>query len=120
MMDGLKPNQRKAIIATLSAHPKVERIVLFGSRAMGTFTTTSDVDIALFGNDLTLSEHATLSEAVAELSIPQRVDILIYHRIENQALREHIRRHGVEWFARCRALLGDGPACGPAARCRGS
>lgn len=100
MTDGLKPKHRAALIGTLSDNPKVERIVLFGSRAMETFTPASDVDIALFGSGLTLGDQAALSEAVAELSIPQRADILIYHRIGNQALREHIRKHGVEWFAR--------------------
>jgi len=114
MTDGLKPIQRDAIIAKLSANPKVERIVLFGSRAMGTFTTTSDIDLALFGSALTLSDQAALSEEMAELPIPQRVDILVHHRIESQALREHIRKHGIEWFARkgsiCRtsAMGGDG------------
>jgi len=103
MTDGLKPEYRRAIIETLSANPKVERVVLFGSRAMGTFTPTSDIDLALFGDDLTLSDQAALTEAMAELAIPQRVDILIHHRIENQALRDHIRKHGVEWFARKRA-----------------
>jgi len=107
MTDGLKSEHRRAIIETLSANPKVERIVLFGSRAMGTFTPTSDIDLALFGDDLTLSDQAALAEAMAELSIPQRVDILIHHRIENRALREHIRKHGVEWFARKQAM---GPA----------
>ncbi len=100
MTDGIQQKHRLAIIEELSANPRVERIVLFGSRAMGTFTPTSDVDIALFGNDLTLSDLAELSERMAELSIPQRVDILIHHRIESLALLEHIRRHGVEWFAR--------------------
>jgi type I restriction enzyme S subunit len=104
MTDGLKSEHRRAIIETLSANPKVERIVLFGSRAMGTFTPTSDIDLALFGDDLTLSDQAALAEAMAELSIPQRVDILIHHRIENRALREHIRKHGVEWFARKQAM----------------
>jgi len=103
MTDGLKPAHRQAIIDALAANPKVERIVLFGSRATGTFTLTSDVDLALFGDDLTLSDQAALAEAVAELSVPQRVDILIYHRIASQALREEIRKHGVEWFARERA-----------------
>jgi len=123
MTDGLNPNHRDAIIEKLSANPKVERIVLFGSRAMGTFTTTSDVDLALFGSELTLSDQATLSEAMAELSIPQRVDILIHHRIESQALREHIRKYGVEWFARKRAagaanMAGEWIKCTLADACR--
>ncbi len=76
MTDGLKPAHRQAIIDALSANPKVERIVLFGSRATGTFTLTSDVDLALFGDDLTLSDQAALAEAVAELTVPQQVDLL--------------------------------------------
>jgi type I restriction enzyme S subunit len=103
MTDGLKPAHRQAIIDALSANPKVERIVLFGSRATGTFTLTSDVDLALFGDDLTLSDQAALAEAVAELTVPQQVDLLVFHHIANQALREEIRKHGVEWFARERA-----------------
>ena len=58
------------------------------------------MDVALFGEELNLDDQAALSEAMAELSVPQRVDVLIHHRIENEALREHIRRHGVEWFQR--------------------
>ena len=100
MMDGLKPKYRDTIIARLSANPKVERIVLFGSRAMGAFRPTSDVDIALFGDGLSLNDQAALSESMAELSVPQRVDVLIHHRIENEALREHIRKYGIEWFRR--------------------
>lgn len=100
MTDGLTPAKRKAIIDTLAANPKVERIVLFGSRAIGTFRKTSDIDIALFGENLTLSDQAALAEAIAELPIAQRVDILLYHGIENAALREQINKYGVEWFTR--------------------
>lgn len=40
MSDGLKVKHRAAIIATLAANDRVERAVLFGSRAMGTNTIT--------------------------------------------------------------------------------
>ncbi|MFN3679120.1 nucleotidyltransferase family protein [Thermosynechococcus sp.] len=84
----------------MAANPKVKRIVLFGSRAIGAFRTTSDIDVALFGKDLTLADQAALAEAIAELPIAQRVDLLVYHSIENAVLREQINQHGVEWFAR--------------------
>ena len=47
MTDGLKDAHREAIIAVLAANERVERAVLFGSRATGTNTVSSDVDIAL-------------------------------------------------------------------------
>ena len=100
MTDGLKDKHRKAIIEILSAGERVERVVLFGSRAMGTFTATSDVDIALFGDELTLTDHAKFAEAVDELSVPQQVDILLHKSIKNKKLLKHIKRHGVEWYRR--------------------
>ena len=61
MTDGLKDAHREAIIAVIAANDRVERAVLFGSRATGTNTVTSDVDIALFGDQLTLTDQARLA-----------------------------------------------------------
>lgn len=100
MMDGLKDKHREAIIDILSANERVERGVLFGSRAMGTFTATSDIDIALSGDDLTLTDQASLIDAIRDLSVPQQVDILLHKSIKNENLLRHIRQHGVEWYSR--------------------
>jgi type I restriction enzyme, S subunit len=107
MTDGLKDKYRKAIITILTDNKRVEKVVLFGSRAMGTFTPTSDVDIALFGDNLTLTDQAKLAEAIDELSIPQRVDILLHKSIKNEKLIEHIKRYGVEWYRRPWAMESD-------------
>jgi len=98
MNDGLKDKYRRAIIEILSANPRVERAVLFGSRAMGTFTTTSDVDIALFGDELTLMDHAGIAAAIDELTVPQRVDLLLHKTIRNKNLLKDIETHGVDWY----------------------
>ena len=100
MTDGLKDRHRTAIIATLAANDRVERAVLFGSRAMGTNTITSDVDIALFGQHLTLTDQARLAAACEELPMAQSVDLLLHSTVDNPALVAHIRTHGVEWYRR--------------------
>ena len=100
MSDGLKAQHRTAIIATLAANDRVEKAVLFGSRAMGTNTVTSDVDIALFGQQLTLTDQASLAAACEELPMAQSVDLVLHSTIDNPALVEHIRSHGVEWYRR--------------------
>ncbi len=99
MKDRLKDEYQKRMIEILSSHPRVERAVLFGSRAMGTYTTTSDVDIALFGDELTLDDLAQLTEQMERLPMPQKVDLVLFHRIENENLIEHIQQHGIEWFS---------------------
>ena len=98
MSDGLNSQHRAAIIATLAANDRVEKAVLFGSRAMGAHTVTSDVDIALFGRQLTLTDQAKLAAACEELSMAQSVDLVLHSTIDNLALVEHIRSHGVEWY----------------------
>ena len=98
MNDGLKDNHRQAVVAALSANPRVERVVLFGSRAMGTFTTNSDVDLALFGDDLTLDDQARLTHQIGDLPMPQQVDLLLHTRVKSKELLEHIRQHGIEWY----------------------
>ena len=100
MTDGLKDAHRRAIIAVLAANERVERAVLFGSRATGANTVTSDVDIALFGDRLTLTDKARLAAAIDELPMAQSLDLLLYNSMSDRTLREHIRKHGVEWFAR--------------------
>ena len=100
MTDGLKDAHREAIIAVIAANGRVERAVLFGSRATGTNTTTSDVDIALFGDRLTLTDQARLAAAVEEIPMAQSVDLILYDSVRDRALLEHIREDGVEWFAR--------------------
>ena len=102
MTDGLKDTHRKAIIAVIAANDRVERAVLFGSRATGTNTVTSDVDIALFGDRLTLTDQARLAVAIDEIPMAQSVDLLLYDSIRDRTLREHIRNDGVEWFERKR------------------
>ena len=103
MRDGLKDAHRDAIIAAIAANDRVERAVLFGSRATGTNTASSDVDIALFGDRLTLTDQARLAAALDEIPMAQSVDLLLYDSIRTRNLREHIRDCGVEWYIRPKA-----------------
>ena len=111
MTDGLKDAHREAVIAVIAANDRVERAVLFGSRATGTNTATSDVDIALFGDRLTLTDQARLAAAVEEIPMAQPVDLLLHASVRDRTLLEHIRNDGVEWFEREHvAVIGAGAA----------
>ena len=100
MNDGLKDAHREAIIAVIAANARVERAVLFGSRATGTNTVTSDIDIALFGDRLTLTNQARVAAAIDKIPMAQTVDLLLYNSIRDRTLREHIRRQGIAWYER--------------------
>ena len=109
MIDGLKAKYRAAIISILSANERVERAVLFGSRAMETFTSASDIDIALYGDHLTLTDQVNLATVIDELPMAQRVDLLLHATVNNEALCKHIEEHGIEWYRRGTAERLDLP-----------
>ena len=100
MTDGLKERYRSAIRGVLSSNRRVERAVLFGSRAKGGFRSASDVDLALVGDSLTLRDQFDLAVAMEELTVPQRVDLHLRHAIADAAILEEIERHGIEWYKR--------------------
>lgn len=100
MNDGLKEQHRQILIEILRSNVAIERVVLFGSRAMATHSPESDIDLALFGDRLGMRDQSKLSEEIQQTSIPQEVDLLLYASVENEALLIHIREHGVEWFRR--------------------
>ena len=100
MTDGLKDEHREAIIAAIAANDRVERAVLFGSRATGTNAVSSDVGIALFGDRLTLTDQARLAAALEEIPMARKIDLVLYESIPNSVLRKQIRRCGIELYTR--------------------
>ncbi len=92
---GLTDTQIRLIHNTLKENPKVESIKLFGSRAMGKYNKSSDIDLALNAAGLTVSELLRLKEQLDDLLFPFMIDIVVYEEIENKDLREHIDRNGI-------------------------
>ncbi len=100
MNDGLKPRYRDAILESLTRNPRVEQVVLFGSRANGKHTSGSDIDLCLVGDALTLDDLSKLAVDLEHLTVPQKVDLVLYHQISNEPLHAEIDHHGVVWFDR--------------------
>ncbi|WP_128545837.1 nucleotidyltransferase domain-containing protein [Larkinella soli] len=94
MSFGLSPEILSNITGILATNSRVHQAVLFGSRAKGTFRPGSDIDIALIGNQLTLDDIRTLSLKLDDLWLLYRFDLVIYDRIDEPALKDHIDRVG--------------------------
>jgi predicted nucleotidyltransferase len=76
----------------------IKRATIFGSRAKGSYKPGSDVDIAIFGDNITLD---TLSSLTAKLNdvgpMPYFVDVVDYSRLD-QDLMDHIDLVGKDIF----------------------
>ena len=107
MNDGLDTGVRDRIRGVLRRCPKIERGVLFGSRAMGTYRPASDIDLALEGASIGLADLLPLLAKIDDLNLPIDVELVIRHRVRNPAVEEQIRRHGVEWYPQESPTKGD-------------
>ncbi|HKJ43032.1 MAG TPA: nucleotidyltransferase domain-containing protein [Sunxiuqinia sp.] len=92
---GLPDSDVESVISILKKHSKIEKAILFGSRAKGNYSNGSDVDIALVGKDLKSTDIFTISEKIEQLYLPWKFDIVIYDRIKEKTLIEHIDRVGI-------------------------
>ena len=93
---GLDANIIQAIKDIVAKYPQVENAVMFGSRASGQFKDHSDIDLAVFAPQLSDTEFSLLWEAITNLPIIFKMDILHFDRLTNQVLKEKILREGKE------------------------
>jgi predicted nucleotidyltransferase len=93
----LEPEALRLIRSVLARHPEVKGAILFGSRAKGTATPASDIDIALEGLEDSLKAEAIASE-LDELPLPYQFDVKALAAIRHRPLLEHIERVGVRIY----------------------
>ena len=90
----LAPHELALVVAVFRQHPEIKSAKLFGSRAKGTHTPRSDVDLALEGDVDAIRAEAIAAE-LDELPLPYRFEVTAGDLIKYAPLREHIRRVGI-------------------------
>ncbi len=98
MNTGLSPKTIHALESVFKKFNAIDKVVLYGSRALGTHKPGSDIDLALFGNNVTPDLIASIAILIDDLLLPYTFDLTAYALIDNDALREHIDRLGIELF----------------------
>ncbi len=72
----------------------IQKIILFGSRALGTQKKHSDVDIAILCKDRkTFLSYKTYLEY--ETSVPYTFDVIRLSDVSHKKLLKHIEDHGI-------------------------
>ena len=95
------PNQTiNTLQEILQKHKKIDKAVIYGSRAKGNYRAGSDIDLTLFGAELDYQDLMTINSEIFDSSIPYLVDLSIFDLIVNEDLREHINRVGKEFWRR--------------------
>ena len=95
MIKGLSESQNNIVTQVLSSVPKIDEVILYGSRAKGNYGENSDIDLTLKGQNL---DHAVLQNLLRkfdESTLPFTIDLSIYDNIQSSDLIEHIKRVGI-------------------------
>ena len=95
---GLTDIELQKVVGVFARNSRIEKVILYGSRAKGCFKPFSDVDITLVGDELSRSDLNRVMEEVDDLLLPYRFDVSLWHKLKNEALMDHIRRVGIEIY----------------------
>ena len=69
MKYGLSDKQFSEMISVISNDPVIKKVILFGSRALGTFKNTSDIDLAVLGEKVDFFAAASLKNKLEEETV---------------------------------------------------
>lgn len=86
---------RRIVLAGLSA--RRAEVYLFGSRALGGATESSDIDVAVLPLESLPAEVFTdIRDALEESTVPWKVD-LVDLRTASPSLRARVEKEGIRW-----------------------
>ena len=93
---GLPESVLQKIRAVFDRFPQIEKAILYGSRAKGTYQNGSDIDLTLHGgDDLTLNVLCKIANDLDDLFLPYTIDLSSFHDISAPDVIGHIQRVGV-------------------------
>ena len=100
MIYGLSDTCIQKICAVFARFPAVEKVVLYGSRAKGNYKTGSDIDLTLYGTELTTGILLQIMDDLDDLLLPYSIDLSIFAQLDHAALKAHIERAGKLFYER--------------------
>ena len=92
---GLSDSDLNEIISALRRAPEIQSAKIFGSRAKGTYRNGSDIDIAIEAPAMDYDRFLRLCTNLDDLMLPYKIDLIVQHNIQNDALLDHIQRVGI-------------------------
>lgn len=104
MNHGLSEKTISAIRDVLKAFPQVEKAVIYGSRAKGNYMPGSDIDLTLFGGELTDRIESRIYWALDDLLLPYKIDLSRFAELRHPALIDHIQRVGLPIYESAAAI----------------
>ncbi|QNI66399.1 nucleotidyltransferase domain-containing protein [Synechococcus sp. BMK-MC-1] len=94
MIPGIPQADSQRLLELIRSRSHVQKIVLYGSRALGRQRAGSDIDLCLEAPSMELGELLELGAALDDLLLPWQIDLQLRHLIAHEGLVAHIERAG--------------------------
>lgn len=103
-MFGLKQKHIDDIYSCFARFSQIEKVIVYGSRAMGNYRPGSDIDLTIVG-DLNRNDLIKLETLLDDLLLPYKIDLSILNQIHSPELSDHIHRHGLVFYQKVDDLV---------------
>ncbi len=97
---GLTNEEILNIKAVFEKYQEIEEVLVYGSRSMGNYKPSSDIDLTIKGKGIGLSLQIKIEFDLDDLMLPYKFDITIYEKISNPEFLDHINRVGKTIYKR--------------------
>lgn len=95
---GLKETTISKINQIFSLYPTIDKVILYGSRAKGSYRNGSDIDLTILGH-LTYNQLNQIETQLDDLLLPYTIDLSLFNHIDNVDLIDHINRVGKVFYS---------------------
>ena len=85
-------------IINLAKKYSASTVILFGSRAKGTYSEGSDIDLAAVVDGLTFNQLMDINIQIEDLGLLYKVDVVDYNKNIGTPIGDHISRVGKPFY----------------------
>ncbi|MGJ3495470.1 putative nucleotidyltransferase (plasmid) [Piscirickettsia salmonis] len=94
---GISERSMKSLCKIIKNYPSISQVLLYGSRAKGTYYPHSDIDLCLVG-EISFLNLSRIKADFIDSDIPLEVDLCVYSEITNEALKRSIDLDGIQLY----------------------
>lgn len=103
---GLSEKSMGIIFSIYEKYPQIERVIVYGSRAMGNFREGSDIDMTIIADGVFSDDDLLrVADDFDNSMLPYLVDVSDFSQLKSESLKDHIRRRGKVLYQRENASL---------------
>lgn len=100
MKYGLDEKIIEKINKVFAKYKEIDRVLLFGSRSKNTFHESSDVDLAIFGQEIDDKMIENIRNDLSSLNLEYEIDVSLFENITSEIVKQHIIERNVVFYKR--------------------